>query len=436
MNQNTKALLSFIEQSPSSFHAVDNIAQELKEAGYIEVFESKPWQLEVGKGYYVTRNASSIIAFRIPKKMDDINFQIIASHSDSPSYKVKPNATITIKDTYQKLNTEGYGGMIASSWFDRPLSIAGRLIVKDGNQFKTKLIDIDEDLLMIPNLAIHMNRDVNNGYKYNPQIDMLPLFGTFGGTTLEDKITQYAKCDREAILDHDLFLYNRQKGCVWGSDQEFVSMAKLDDLECAYTSLQALIHSKNDQSVNIFVCFDNEEVGSSTKQGADGTFLRDVIERIGYNLSLNDEELKCAIASSFMLSADNAHSLHPNHADKNDPTNSVFMNQGIVIKYSARQAYTSDAMSAAIFMDICERANVPYQKFVNRSDMPGGGTLGNVSSHQLSIPTCDIGLAQLAMHSAYESAGVKDIEYMINALTMFYNTHISGIDNTTLAIHK
>ncbi|MEG0958520.1 MAG: M18 family aminopeptidase [Erysipelotrichaceae bacterium] len=436
MEEKVDLLLKFINESPSCFHAIDHMSTTLLNQGYVELKEQAKWTLQANKKYFVTRNGTSIIAFQIPSRFDNLNFQIVASHSDSPTYKIKPKAEINVKDNYCQLNVEGYGGMIASSWLDRPLSIAGRVIVKEDNRYVSKLCNIDEDYCMIPSLAIHMNHDVNNGYKYNPQVDMLPLVGMKDTINLKDKISNCLNLKTDSILDYDLYLYNRNSGRVWGSAKEFISSPKLDNLECAFTSLQAFLETTNDLNINMFVCFDNEEVGSSTKQGADGTFMLDVMKRIANGLQMSDEAFHNALASSYMVSADNAHAMHPNHIEKNDPTNPVYINQGIVIKYSARQSYTSDAMSAAIFMDLCDLAKVPYQTFVNRSDMPGGSTLGNISSHQVSILTCDIGCAMLAMHSAYESAGYKDVNYLIDALKAFYSSNIRCVDNTTFELLK
>ncbi len=290
----------------------------------------------------------------------------------------------------------------------------------------THLVNIDRDLVMIPNLAIHMNRQANDGYAYNAQKDMVPLFGDGNAKGCFLKIVaDSCGINQEEILATDLFLYNRMPGTVWGANEEFISSPKLDDLECAYTSLQAFLNASNDKSASVYCVFDNEEVGSGTKQGADSTFLQDVLGRINSAYGRTQEQLNMAIASSFMLSADNAHAIHPNHMDVSDPTNIVEMNRGIVIKYNANQKYTTDAVSAAVFKSICQKAGVPCQSFTNRSDMLGGSTLGNISNAHISLNTIDIGLAQLAMHSCYETAGVKDIEYMIKGIQAFYNSCLS-----------
>ena len=372
---------------------------------------------------------SSVIAFKIPQN-DFKSFNIVASHSDSPTFKIKANAEIEVKNKYVKLNTEKYGGMICSTWFDRPLSIAGRILVKENNAVKTHLVNIDKDLVIIPNLAIHMNREVNDGYKYNAQIDMLPLYGDNSSKgSLMKTIAKEAEVEEESILGTDLFLYNRMNGTKIGANEEYISSPRLDDLECAFTSLSAFLSENTSNSASVYCVFDNEEVGSGTKQGADSTFLYDVLRRINISLGKTEEDYYRLISSSFMVSADNAHALHPNYTDKSDLTNKVYMNDGIVIKYNANQKYTTDAVSASIFKTICDSVDVPYQTFTNRSDILGGSTLGNISNAHVSLNTIDIGLAQLAMHSTYETAGAKDVTYMIDAIKAFYNTSIEQVED-------
>jgi len=425
----SRELLDFIEESPSCFHAIENIKKELEEKGYTELAEAKKWNLKKGGKYFTIRNSSSIIAFEIGKNMKEESFNIVASHSDSPSFKVKENFELTVDGKYMQLNTEKYGGMIYSTWLDRPLSLAGRVVVEDGDKLSTKLLNIDRDLLMIPNVAIHMNRAANNKMTYNEQIDLMPLFGLKDGEkddmSLLDIIAEEMNIKKEDIIDHDLFLYNRMPASIWGRQNEFLSCSQLDDLQCAYTSLKSFIEAKNDKSVKVYACFDNEEVGSSTKQGAASTLLQDVLKRINMNLGYKEEDYYRALASSFMLSADNAHAVHPNHPEKSDPKNRVYMNEGLVIKFNANQRYTTDGISASVFKKICKNADVPVQFFTNRSDMVGGGTLGNCAIGNVSIKMVDIGLAQLAMHSSYETAGVKDTYYMVKAITEFYSTKIT-----------
>jgi len=432
----SKELLNFIEKCPSCFHAIETIKEKLNENGFIELFESKKWNIERCKNYYVTRNSSSIIAFKIGEEINNYSFNIIASHSDSPTFKIKENFEIESSKKYIQLNTEKYGGMIYSTWLDRPLSVAGRVIVKNENELSTKLVNIDKDLVLIPNVAIHMNKEVNSGMKYNEQIDLLPLYGTIenGKDNFMDLIAEYANVEKENILSSDLFLYNRMKPTIWGSKEEFISSPKLDDLQCAFSSLKAFLEGSNSKSINVYCCFDNEEVGSQTKQGAASTFLEDALSRINENLGKNREEYLCALASSLMLSADNAHAVHPNHPELSDPTNRVYLNEGIVIKYNANQKYTTDAVSAALFKSYCKKADVPYQTFTNRSDLPGGSTLGNIASTQISISMVDIGLAQLSMHSSYETAGIKDTYFMYEVMKEFYNSHIEKSESEILSI--
>lgn len=422
----SRELLDFLKASPSSFHAVHNIAQQLNDEGYIELREGSVWKLEPEGKYYVTRNDTSIIAFHIGNALEDYSFNIAASHSDFPTFKVKEKAGLEVKKKYIKLNTEGYGGMICSTWFDRPLSVAGRVLVKEGDHLETRLFDIDRDLVMIPSMAIHMNRQINDGYAYNKQIDMLPLFGGEGVSKEDfDKlIAEELHVSVDAIYGKDLYLYNRAEGTIWGAKEEFISVPHLDDMQCAFATLKGFLKGYNNQSVNVYACFDNEEVGSATKQGAGSTFLYDVLNRINTALGKTQEDYYRAVSASFMISADNAHAVHPNHPEKTDVENCVYMNEGIVVKAHAGQKYTSDAVSVAIFRSICEKAGVPVQFFANRSDEAGGSTLGNISSTRVSLNAVDIGLPQLGMHSAYETAGIRDTEYMVKALETFYNFHI------------
>ena len=349
-----------------------------------------------------------------------------ASHSDSPSFKLKENAEIEIAKRYTMLNTEGYGGMICSTWFDRPLSLAGKVMVKNGNRLETHLVRVDRDLLMIPSLAIHMDRKINEGRPLNKQVDMLPILSgsVKGPGAVKKLIAEELGVSEENIYGMDLFLYNRMEAVRWGHDDEFIGCPRLDDLQCAFTSMKGFLAAENDRNINVYACFDNEEVGSGTKQGAASTFLYDVLWRMNKALGKDEEEFRRAVASSFMLSCDNAHAVHPNYRQKSDETNRVYMNEGIVIKSHAGQKYTSDAVSVAIFKMICEKAEVPVQFFSNRSDEAGGSTLGNIAMSQVSMNTVDIGLPQLAMHSAYETAGVKDMEYMVKAVTEFYASNI------------
>ena len=415
-----KKLLKFIQKSPTAFQAVEEMSQRLQKEGFKELKEEKHWDLKAGGNYFVTRNHSAVIAFSIPKK-PAWKFHIMASHSDSPALKIKENPEMEVEKAYIKLNVERYGGVLLAPGFDRPLSVAGRLIVRKNGEIQEKLVAVDKDLLVIPNLAIHMNREVNDGYKYNVQKDMLPLYSDYDGKGSFMKLmAAEADVAEEDILGHDLFLYDRTPGTVWGANEEFISAPRLDDIQCAFASLEGFLRGERKESIAVHCVLDNEEVGSTTKQGAASTFLKDTLMRINMGLGRTQEEYLMTLADSFMVSADNAHALHPNHTDKTDPVNRPVLNGGIVIKYNANQKYCTDGVSAAIFKDICDRAEVPYQTFVNRSDMAGGSTLGNISNTQVPMKTVDIGLAQLAMHSVYETTGAKDTESLAKAAAVLF----------------
>ena len=416
-------LLTFIHRSPSPYHAVDNLCQELTEAGYTRLTESSPWQLAPGGKYFVTRSGSALLAFRIPRA-DFAGFLFSASHSDAPTFRVKENAVMAGPDGYLRLNTEGYGGMLCAPWLDRPLTVAGRVLVQAGGVIETRLVYVDRDLLMIPNVAIHMNRDANNGYKYDRKSDMVPLLGLGTDTgAFRALIAQAAGCAEGDILGWDLVLAPREKGLVWGLDNEFISSPRLDDLQCAYGCFRGFLGARDGGSLPVFALLDNEEVGSLTKQGADGTFLSDLVDRICAALG---RDRAAAVANSFLVSADNAHAVHPNHPEYADPTHRPVMNGGIVIKHGTR--YATDAAAQAVFTALCRQAGVPVQHFFNRSDMAGGSTLGNIANAHVSMNTVDIGLPQLAMHSCFETAGVKDTDYLVQAMTAFYGATLREED--------
>lgn len=417
-------LLDFLDHSPTSFQAVANLKNMLQGAGFTELLECRGWDIIPGGRYFVTRNDSSILAFSVPKK-DFTGFQMICSHSDSPTFKVKENPEIEADGKYIKLNVERYGGMLCAPWFDRPLSVAGRIVVRTDKGIETRLVNIERDLMMMPNLAIHMNREANDGQKYNAQKDMLPVLGDASEKDVFLKlVAENAGVDPENILGTDLFLYNREKGIIWGAHGEFLSSGRLDDLQCAFASMKGLTEADSDESVAVCGVFDNEEAGSTTKQGAASTFLTDTLTRLNRALGRTEEDYLTAVANSFMISADNAHAVHPNHGEVADPNNRPAMNQGIVIKYSANQKYTTDAVSAAVFKLFCQQVNVPYQIFHNRSDMAGGSTLGNIANTKISLNTVDIGLPQLAMHSPYETAGTKDTEYFCRVAKAFFSSSV------------
>lgn len=423
-NQVNQELFSFIESSPTAFHAVETMKQMLDAEGYQQLLESRAWELQAGGKYYVMRNGTSLLAFRIPKK-DFTGFQVMAGHSDSPTFRIKENPEMETEGAYVKLNVEKYGGMLCSPWFDRPLSVAGRLIVKTNAGIVSRLVKVDRDLLMIPSLAIHMNRKANEEQKYNVQKDMLPLYAMADAKGSFQKIVaEAAGVEVTDILGSDLFLYNRVKGTVWGAEQEFISSGRLDDLQCVFGSLKGFLTAEEGTSVPMHCVFDNEEVGSSTKQGAASTFLQDTLLRICESLGKTPAQYRQLLASSFMISADNAHAVHPNYGEKSCPTNRPVLNGGIVIKYSANQKYTTDGVSAALFRMICKKADVPYQVFLNRSNMIGGSTLGNLSANQVPVNCVDIGLPQLAMHSPYETAGAKDTAYLVHVAKVFYECSV------------
>lgn len=368
-------LFRFIKACPTPYHTVDHVSKILESEGYVRLFENEKWNIEPGIGYYVTRNGSSLISFRIPDG-DISGFMMTASHSDSPCFKIKENAELTDRN-YVRLAVEGYGGMLCSTWMDRPLSVAGRASIMTPFGIEMKLVDFERASAVIPNLAIHMNRKANDGTVYNNAVDMLPLYGGASSSGLfKSRVAAVCSVDEDDILTTDLFLYNPDDGIEWG---DFISAPRLDDLQCAFAALTAFIKSKESDSVPVYCLFDNEEVGSHTKQGAASTFLTDVMARISESLGYGDEERRMMIANSFLISCDNAHAIHPNHPETADRNHSVYMNGGIVIKYNANQKYTTDALSAAIVKTVCEEAKVPYQSYANRADMPGGSTLGKYS---------------------------------------------------------
>ncbi len=473
--QYNRGLLEFIQNSPSMFHVADNMKKRLEEAGFAQLREKDSWELSAGGAYYVARNDSSLIVFRLPAAWERSEgrpfkgYHIVAAHSDSPTFKVKTRPETVAEGCYVRLNVENYGGMILSTWLDRPLSVAGRVAVRraDGG-VDMRLVNLDRDLLVIPNLAVHMNRDINKGYGYNPQTDMLPLMGLLSGADegeetairpgqglsqeetairpgqglsqeetaiqpgqglsqegtaiqpgqgllqegtafqppqgmLLREIARELGIAPEDILDSDLYLYVRERGRVIGRDGELLLSPKLDDLQCVYAGLESFVSTVPGQYANVLAVFDNEEVGSGTRQGADSTFLEDVLLRIQDSLGYGPSVYRQMVADSFLISADNAHAVHPAHPEKADPTNRPLLGGGIVIKYHGGQKYTSDALSAAQMRLWCERAGVPCQTFANRSDAVGGSTLGNISTSHVSLTSVDIGLPQLAMHSAVET---------------------------------
>ncbi len=421
MKKEIKDLFGFIKNSPCCYQAVDEIRKRLLEAGFTELFEQEAYQIKEGGKYFVTRNDSSLIAFCLPKEKPQA-MHIIAAHDDSPCFKLKEEMNMQA-GPYVKLNVEKYGGMIYSTWFDRPLGVAGRAVIRDGDGLRTVLYDSDRDIAIIPSIAIHMERDINDSHKYSVQKELMPVVGN-EGTDFNEILAKDLGVNKDDILGRDLFLYNRQTPVVWGDSGQFIGSPRLDDLECVYAGLRGIIEAESIDQMSVLAIFDNEEVGSGTKQGADSTFLTDTLKRAVFSLGMGEEDFCRLTAASLMISADNAHGYHPNYAEKADEANRPHLNGGIVIKHSANQKYTTDASSAAAFKLVCENAGVPYQTFVNRSDIAGGSTLGNISTTHLSVSTVDIGLSQWAMHSAYESAGVEDAEYLIKASKTFYSMNL------------
>ena len=429
----SKEFLDFINVSKTPFHATYALANILEENGFVKLVESDKWDVKLGGKYYVVKNDSSIIAFTVPTDLSDLSFNITASHTDSPTFKVKPNHNVDTAAKTLGMHLEVYGGTIYSSWLDRPLSVAGRVIVRENNKLITKLVDVNRPLCIIPNVAIHQNRSVNDGYKYNPAVDLVALYGAKDGSKLVDIVKEECNIDGQ-INGMELYIYNCNRGTLFGGKNEFISAPQIDNLECAYLSLMALLQSNNSKSCNVYCSFDNEEIGSGSKQGALSTFLLDVLTRVSSKLGLFEEELKIALAKSFMVSCDNAHATHPNQPSLCDPLNRVYMNEGIVIKTNANLSYTTDAVSQALFTSVLDESNIKWQVFANRSDVRGGSTLGHLSLSQVSVDSIDIGLAQLAMHSSSEVCGVKDMAMMVDGLKAFYNKHLSKDSNNNFVI--
>jgi len=421
MEKNIALLCDFLDHCRSSYHAVAALAAQLDAAGYIPLKESELWELVPGGKYYLIRGGCALTAFRIPNAAPR-GFLLSASHSDRPAFKVKENGELTGK--YTRVATEKYGGMLIAPWLDRPLSIAGRVLVETENGVKSKLLDIDRDLLLIPNVAIHMNRKANEGYAWNPAVDTLPLAG---GEDAKGKLwKEIEETAGEKILGHDLYLYVRQKASVWGVDREYVSSAALDDLACAWCCTQGFLTAQESEMIPVLCVLDSEEVGSASTQGADSRFLESVLDRICKALTLSPEQM---LSQSFMLSADNAHAMHPNHPEYADANNAPVVNGGVVLKFNANLRYTTDGASAAVFRKICAKADVPVQTYYNRADIPGGSTLGCISLAHVSVPSADIGLPQLAMHSCYETAGVKDVAYLVRAMQTYYSSTFAADGN-------
>ena len=410
-------LQAFLDYAHSTYHAIDYLKKTLQNAGYSQLSEGKKWEITPGGKYFVTRGGSAIMAFRVPKGQPN-GFLMSASHSDRPTFKWKENGILDGK--YSRLSVERYGGMLISTWLDRPLSLAGRVLVETENGIETKLVDIDRDLLLIPNVAIHMNRAANDGYKWNPATDVLPLMGgKEAGAKLLPLLEEMAG---GKILGHDLFLYVRENAKVWGMDNEYISAQAIDDLACAWGCTEGFLTAGESGSVPVLCVFDSEEVGSGSVQGAASDFLEATLMRL---CSAMGWDLKATLSSSFMVSADNGHAIHPNHPEFADPQNAPVIGGGVVLKFNAAQRYTTDGVSGALFKKVCKNAEVPVQTYYNRADLPGGSTLGYISLAHVSVLSADIGLPQLAMHSCYETAGVEDAENLVKAMKAYYSSTLS-----------
>ena len=421
MDNRIQALCAFLDAARSVYHAQDYLVNTLKKAGYTRLLESEKWDISPGGKYYVSRGGTAVLAFRVPEESPR-GFLMSASHSDRPTFKVKENAELS--GAYTRLAVERYGGMLIAPWLDRPLSIAGRVLVETEEGIESRLVDIDRDLLMMPNVAIHMNRQANDGYKWNPAVDTLPLLGGKDAKGKFEALLEEAAGGR--VLGHDLFLYVREKARVWGMDNEYLSSAALDDLECAWGCTQGFLNAKDSASIPVLCVFDSEEVGSSSVQGAASMLLSDTLSRICEALGL---DLRQMLAQSFLVSADNAHAMHPNHPELADPNNAPIMGGGVVLKFNANLRYCTDGVSAALFRKVCARAGVNVQTYCNRADIPGGSTLGNISLSHVSVPTVDIGLPQLAMHSCYETAAVADAIALEEAMAAYYGSTLEVTEN-------
>lgn len=423
-----KDLIEFIYESPTQFHAVDNIKKILINNDFKELNPKSRWNIEKGKKYFTTKNDSALIAFIAGlSEIEESGFKIIGAHTDTPTFRIKPNPEMVEANTYLRLNTEVYGGPILNTWLDRPLSIAGRVTLKSKDILNPdiKLVNINKPLLIIPNIAIHMNRKINEGIELNKQKDTLPLLSIINDefekeNYLLKQIAKELNVNTHDIIDFDLFLYEYDKGSIIGLNEEFISTGKLDDLAMVHAGLNSIINVEAADATNVLVCFDNEEIGSRTKQGAASPMLKNILERITISQNKDREDFLRSLNHSFIISADMAHAVHPNAPEKHDPTNKPVLNGGPVIKINANQSYTTDSDSSAVYEMICKNADIPYQKFVNRSDVRGGSTIGPISSSQLDIRSIDIGGPMLSMHSIRELTTVLDHYYMKKSFDEFY----------------
>lgn len=422
-------LVDFLYDSPSACHGVKATQKILDENGFIEIKETDKWDLQAKGKYYVIKNDSALIAFEVGTgDIEETGLRLIGAHTDVPGFRIKPNPQMISEGKYVKLNTEVYGGPILHTWFDRPLSIAGKVSLKGESPLKpeTRLVNINKPLLIIPSLAIHMNREVNEGFKINRQVDTLPLLGLINDKLekedyLMNILAEELKVNKEDILNFELGLYEYEKGMLIGMNEELISSGRFDDLWMVYAGIKALVDSRENEATKVMICIDNEEIGSLTAEGANSTLLNNILERIALGLGKDREGYYRALANSIMISADLAHAVHPNLGDKHDPTNRPVLEGGPVLKIAASGSYSTDSFNGAVFAGVCEAAGVPFQKFVNRSDVRGGTTIGPVTAANLTIPVIDMGAPVLGMHSIRELASVKDNYYTIKAFTEFFS---------------
>lgn len=435
-----QGLVDFVAASPSAFHTAATVRARLDGAGFERLREGDSWagRIAPGGSYYVTRNNSSVVAFKVGQELDGpeggYHFQLAAAHADSPTLRIKSVPELEGPGEYLRLETEVYGGAITRSWLDRPLGLAGRVMVRDGGRVESRLVNIQRPVIVVPSVAIHLSHD--DPAELDRARDLVALFsaGELTRGSFNAMIAEAAGCDPADVLAHDLFAVNLDAPCIWGQASEFIGSGHLDDLQSAYVALEGFVRAANPRAVTVYACFDNEEVGSGTRQGAKSTFLADVLTRANAALGRTPEDFARALDRSLMLSADNAHALHPNHPEKTDPAEYCQFNHGIVLKEAANQRYAADAFARAALVAVLDAAGVPYQAYANRSDIKGGTTLGNLSTAQLSVATVDVGMPQLAMHSAWEVAGAKDCELGIRAFTAFFaaDLRLDGADSIEL----
>ncbi len=425
MENFNRDLIDFIYDSPTPFHVVKNVKMRLIEDGYTELFENEKWNIERAGAYFVTKGDASIIAFRVPDSGFD-GFQIVAAHTDSPSFKLSPS--FELSGGYLKLSIERYGAPVLTSWLDRPLGVAGRVIARDGKRLVSKIVNSEKDIALIPSVPPHLMQAPDNKLTLN--VDMQALAGEKDGTNkLLSLLAESAGVERENIVSHDLYLVNREKGRIWGISDEFLSSPRLDDLQCVFCSLSGFLLSDDEVNMPILALFNSEEVGSGTAEGAGSVFLSDTLRRISLCLGGNSEDYLRLLANSFLVSADNAHGVHPNHPELFSENNKMYLNSGIVIKRNAQMRYITDGEGEAVFREICRMCDVPVGSYINRADIAGGSTLGHIAISNVPVTGVDIGLPQLAMHSSYETAGARDTEYAVRAFETFFSAHIRKIGN-------